>query len=141
MSLYADTSFLASLYLKDLHSNRAWKAIASRPRIWLTALQRAELANAVSQHVFRRAITEFEAQVVHDRFEADRASGLWSEIEIPDNTFELCIDLARKYTPQLGIRTLDILHVSSALELKAAQFWTFDERQAKLAKAVGLKVS
>jgi hypothetical protein len=31
--------------------------------------------------------------------------------------------------------------VAAALELKAQQFWTFDERQAKLAKAAGLKVS
>jgi hypothetical protein len=31
--------------------------------------------------------------------------------------------------------------VASALELGAAQFWTFDDRQAKLAKAAGLKVS
>jgi hypothetical protein len=31
--------------------------------------------------------------------------------------------------------------VASALELKAQNFWTFDDRQAKLAKAAGLKLS
>jgi hypothetical protein len=30
------------------------------------------------------------------------------------------------------------LHLASALELKASSFWTFDERQARLARAVGL---
>jgi len=60
---------------------------------------------------------------------------------MPENAFELCADLARRYGPKLGTRTLDSLHVASALELKAGQFWTFDERQAKLAKAVGLKTS
>ncbi len=49
--------------------------------------------------------------------------------------------LARTYVAKLGTRTLDSLHVAAALELKAERFWTFDERQAKLAKAVGLKVS
>ena len=141
MKLYADTSFLASLYLSDLHSQRAWSAITTRPQMWLTTLQRAEFTNAVSQHVFRRAITEFEAQTVYDQFERDRASGLWSEVDLPESVFHICIDLARRYTPRFGIRTLDILHVASALELRAAQFWTFDHRQAKLAKAVGLKVS
>ena len=67
--------------------------------------------------------------------------GLWSEIELPSNAFEICIELARKYTPRFGLRTLDVLHVAVAVELKAEQFWTFDDRQAKLAKAVGLKVS
>jgi predicted nucleic acid-binding protein len=39
------------------------------------------------------------------------------------------------------MRTLDTLHVACALELKADRFWTFDERQAKLAKARGLKTN
>jgi len=60
---------------------------------------------------------------------------------MPENAFDVCADLARRYGPKLGIRTLESLHVASALELKADRFWTFDERQAKLAKAVGLKIS
>ena len=52
--------------------------------------------------------------------------------------WETCIDLSKKYGPTLGVRTLDSLHVACALELKADKFWTFDERQAKLAEAVGL---
>jgi len=41
--------------------------------------------------------------------------------------------------PRLGIRALDSLHVESALELGAQRFWTFDDWQARLAKAAGLK--
>jgi predicted nucleic acid-binding protein len=37
------------------------------------------------------------------------------------------------------VRTLDSLHVACALELKAGRFWTFDERQGKLARGEGLK--
>jgi len=39
------------------------------------------------------------------------------------------------------VRTLDSLHVACALELKAERFWTFDERQAKLARVEGLKTT
>ena len=66
---------------------------------------------------------------------------MWISTPIPERAFELCADLARRYGPKLGIRTLDSLHVACALELKAERFWTFDERQAKLAKARGLKMS
>jgi predicted nucleic acid-binding protein len=52
---------------------------------------------------------------------------------------DLCADLGRRYGPKLGMRTLDTLHVACALKLKADSFWTFDERQMKLAKAMGLK--
>jgi len=54
---------------------------------------------------------------------------------------EVCTDLARRHGAKLGVRTLDSLHVACAVELKAERFWTFDERQAKLAKAEGLKTS
>ena len=82
-----------------------------------------------------------EAERVTGEFQADRAAGLWLEVAIPENAFSLCAELGRLYGPGLGMRPLDSLHVASALELKAERFWTFDERQAKLAKAVGLKLS
>jgi predicted nucleic acid-binding protein len=53
----------------------------------------------------------------------------------------VCADLARRYGHRFGVRTLDTLRVACALSLKAEQFWTFDEPQAKFAKAVGLKTS
>jgi predicted nucleic acid-binding protein len=55
--------------------------------------------------------------------------------------FETCIALAMRRVARLGARTIDTLHVACALELKADYFWTFDQRQAKLATAEGLKAS
>jgi predicted nucleic acid-binding protein len=52
----------------------------------------------------------------------------------------LATEIARVHVAHTGTRTLDTLHVAAALELKAERFWTFDDRQAKLAKAVGLKL-
>ncbi len=74
------------------------------------------------------------------RLDDHKASGRWRPIAVPDHAFDLCADLARRYGSKLGVRTLDSLHVACALELKAERFWTFDERQGKLAKAEGLKI-
>jgi predicted nucleic acid-binding protein len=82
-----------------------------------------------------------DAQQVYRDLTKDLATGLWIEVELPENAFDLCADLARRYGPKLGVRTLDSLHVACALELRAERFWTFDERQGKLAKAEGLKTS
>lgn len=62
-------------------------------------------------------------------------------VEFPLRAWDTGIDLARRHGPALGVRTLDSLHVACALELKAERFWTFDERQARLAEAVGLNTS
>jgi hypothetical protein len=69
-----------------------------------------------------------------------RLAGLWLETAVPDNAFELCADLGRRYGPKLGVRTLDSLHVACALELRTQRFLTFDDRQRKLAKAAGLNL-
>lgn len=139
MSIYIDSSFLVSCYLTDQHSREARDAVSKSPRLWLTPLHRAEWTNAVAQHVFRKALNEDQGQQMYQDFERDRTAGLWDEIAWPSAAVDTCIDLAHLYTPSLGTRTLDTLHVAAALELKAERFWTFDDRQAKLAKAVGLK--
>jgi predicted nucleic acid-binding protein len=72
-------------------------------------------------------------------FEGDLKTGIWERVELPENAWELCADLARRHGARFGTRTLDSLHVACALELNAERFWTFDDRQAKLAKAAGLK--
>ena len=141
MKVYVDSSFLVSLYVTDQHSLDARRRVLSAGRMWLTPLHRAEWAHAIGQHVFRKSLSSAEAQKLHTQLEADVLARIWLEVAIPEHAFNLCADLARRYVPKLGVRTLDSLHVASALELNAEQFWTFDERQAKLAKAAGLKTS
>jgi hypothetical protein len=82
-----------------------------------------------------------QAQQIHRELERDCAAGLWLEVELPELAFDVCMDLARKHGARLGVRTLDSLHVASALPLKAERFRRFDERQAKLAQEEGLKTS
>jgi predicted nucleic acid-binding protein len=136
---YADTSFFVSLYLTDRHTTDVERRLKSRPFLWMTPLHVAEWTHAVEQHVFRKVISRSEADRLIELFTEHRAQRIWRETSLPDRTFEICAQLAQRYAARFGVRTLDTLHVASALELKAEQFWTFDDRQAKLALAVGLK--
>jgi len=79
-------------------------------------------------------------QNLYEQFERDRRRNLWMDGPFPEGTFARATEIARAYVARTGTRTLDTLHVAAALELKAERFWTFDDRQAKLAKAVGLKL-
>jgi predicted nucleic acid-binding protein len=141
LSVYADSSFVVSLYLTDVHSPEARRRVQGAPPLILTALHRAEWAHALGQHQFRGTMTAEAVRRANSQFVSDEAASLWREAPLPENAFELCADLARRYAPKLGMRTLDTLHVACALELKAEHFWTFDQRQAKLAKAAGLKTA
>lgn len=138
MTICADTSFFVSYYLQDVHSPDADRRMKTGPSLWVTPLNRTEFAHAVHQYVFRAAITLVQSKLVWRDFDDDCSNGVWKEIDLPENIWERSIDLARRHGPALGVRTLDSLHVACAMELKARRFWTFDERQAKLAKELGL---
>jgi predicted nucleic acid-binding protein len=138
LTIYADTSFFVSLYVKDVHSVKADRLLGGGERPPITPLHIAEWTHAIAQQVFRRQMTIAEADRLHGDFRDDCATRIWQTISVPETALELCADLGRRYGPKLGIRTLDSLHVACALELKAKRFWTFDDRQGKLAKAAGL---
>jgi predicted nucleic acid-binding protein len=140
LTAYADTSFFVSLYLKDVHSAAADQFLRSAERPPVTPLHIAEWSHAVAQHVFRQQITSAEADRLHLEFDRDRSARIWQAVSIPDTALDTSTHLARRYGAKLGFRTLDSLHVACALELKAKRFWTFDDRQSKLAKAVGLDI-
>jgi predicted nucleic acid-binding protein len=141
LTIYADSSFITSLYVLDAHLPEARRRMAQRPSVWLTHLNQTEVTHAISQYVFRGVISTSEGGRVYSNFQKDCAQGIWSWINLPEKIWASSIDLARRYGPVLGVRTLDSLHVACALELKAQKFWTFDERQARLAEAVGLETS
>ena len=139
MSVYADTSFFVSLYVPDIHTPEVERRLLAAPVLWLTPLHLAEFAHAIEQHVFRGAASRSEADRLIQKFQQHRSQGLWKETAVPEHAFHVCAELARQHAAQLGARTLDSLHVASALELGAEEFWTFDERQKKLARHAGLR--
>lgn len=100
-----------------------------------------ELANAIYQQVFLTRLSLTQAQSAWSDFERDSQEGIWIAVDFPHQAWETGIDLAKRYGPALGVRTLDSLHVACALELRAQKFWTYDERQARLAEAAGIDTS
>jgi predicted nucleic acid-binding protein len=141
LTIYVDSSFIVSLYLVDRHSPEAWHRSLQHHRIFLTPFHRAEFTHALYGQVFRGRISAVEAQLAVRNFDLDCTTGSWIKVNLPEMAFETCAALAQRYVATLGVRTLDSLHVACALELKAERFWTFDERQARLAEAVGLATS
>lgn len=73
--------------------------------------------------------------------EQDLAAGLL--VPMPDLWEKLIAQaesLAAQHTPTIGSRSLDILHVATALASGATEFCTFDDRQRRLAELSGRRV-
>jgi predicted nucleic acid-binding protein len=139
LNTYADTSFFVSLYLPDQHSLEAERRLVAEPMVWLTPLHVAEWTDAIEPHVFRGEISASEARLLHRRFRQHCDQGLWIQVSLPESACARSTELAVRYVRRFSLRILDTLHVASALELSAKNFWTFDDRQLKLARALGLR--
>lgn len=138
MIVYADSSFLVSSYSADAHSIEADNRRALLPTILITPFARAEVCAALHQQVFQKRVSLAQASAAWQDFEQDGDNGTLTSIDFPLAALNLVVEIAKRFVPILGVRTLDSLHVACALELRAQKFWTFDDRQARLAEAVGL---
>jgi len=141
VKVYADTSFLLSLYYLDAHSAEAERRIQrSSPSLFLTPLTELELANALQLRVFRGEASPAEIRAASRELENDIQSGVFNAVPMPAETYRVAHRMSTKKTSTLGVRTLDILHVACATLLNAERFWTFDARQTQLARAEGLRL-
>ena len=118
----------------------AWRA-RHREALTITHHGRAEINNGICLAAFRGQITAPAMIDALDSFDEDFAEGRYVQADLLWRaTLNRAVALSRARTHEVGCRTLDVLHVASALELGFGKFLTFDHRQQKLARDAGLKI-
>ncbi|MEJ1972241.1 MAG: hypothetical protein WDM96_07145 [Lacunisphaera sp.] len=86
--------------------------------------------------VFRRQITSSQREKALHDLESDKTAGVLHAMPLDwPKALKHAEALGRRHTEGIGARGMDILHVASALALKASRFVTFDERQRELASS------
>src|SRR5258706_4115191 len=142
MVAFADTGFLASLYLKESTSAAARTAIqAASVVLPYTPLVALELRNAFNRAVQRGRITMAQRDALWQDVEADIAGGFLVPMPVASGQLhDRARQLSDRHMPVLGTRSLDLLHVAAALVLESKIFFSFDDRQRKAAVSEGLKV-
>ena len=140
-SIYADPSALLKLYLKEPESRAmaAWRKKVGDPLL-VTHHGRLELTNGIGLAAYRGIITDKIHYAAMAALDDDFVQGRYKQGDLLWRaTLKRAGELSRKHTRSIGCRSLDILHVASALELELKHFATFDARQQQLARAAGLK--
>lgn len=140
--VYVDTSVLVKLYIKEAYSRKASEWIrANNEAIPKTVFHELEFTNAIQLKLFRKEISDKQAGIVLKRFNEHEKEGIFYAPPINwAHIFAVCLDLSNNYTKSTGSRSLDIIHVASALTMGAERFFTFDTKQAQLASAAGLQI-
>lgn len=150
--VYADSSFIVSLLLPDAATTEVKSVywMLRRPKLVFSALHEMEVRNSFRVNEFvqkRNFAVKLHPEMVMRRTQAERRlkvllqrGALRPVVSSWHGITQRFADLSERYTVELGCRTLDILHVAFALELRCRDFITCDVRQSELAKREGLSV-
>jgi predicted nucleic acid-binding protein len=142
LKVYADTSFLMSLYSPDANSAAAVRTMqGSTLDRFVSTFGELEVVNALGLRVYRKEISAAQAQSSWSDFEKDLRAGIFQLRQLPEQALERARQLSRQTTARLGTRTADLLHVAAALELGVDCLYSFDQQQRKLAQTVHLKLN
>ncbi|MCX6979278.1 MAG: type II toxin-antitoxin system VapC family toxin [Verrucomicrobiota bacterium] len=148
MSICCDTSFLCSLYRKQVHSPRAIAFMENRSAaVSVTSLLLLEFRQSLRLQVWlhtkdrAKGFSKREAERMATDLASDLKAGVLEIVEVDwAAVHQQAEELSGRHTEKDGHRFADMLHVATALHLEAREFLTFDENQKKLAQAEGMKV-
>lgn len=140
--VYVDPSALRSLYV---HDDRSRKFCGWRQRLGgslpLTRFGRGEIVNSIQLAIYRELLDADAARAALGDMQDDLRAGRLNLVDaLWRRTLDLAATLSELHTSKLGTRTLDVLHVATAVTLETTHFVSYDARQAALARAVGLKL-
>jgi predicted nucleic acid-binding protein len=137
-----DASFLSSLYAVDANTELAVTAMAQIPAVRIvTHLTELELRNSLQLRVFRKDLSAAVARSAYSDWQTDLSDGLFALHPLPEAWLRRSHLISQSATARLDVRSLDLIHVASALELDADALFSFDERQRRLARELKLKIN
>lgn len=140
--IYLDTSSFLKLYVREAGSEFVQACLEEQEQpVPIPDILRCEFLNALRLKVFWNELNDGTVDRLLDLFDDRLLRGQYTVVEI---------DAARRiddfrtlasHSSTLGCRTLDVLHVATALQLSPDRFITFDDRQRSLAALAGLAVA
>ena len=136
--IYLDTGCLVKLYYPEPDSASVATAVFGKVIIF-SSLHDLELTNALSLKVFQGSATQEQAAAVKSLIIADLEAGSLRRMNPAwEATASLAVEISARHTPEVGCRSLDILHCAQAKLTEAEAFLTTDARQLAVAKALGM---
>jgi len=148
MIAFPDTSFLCALYRQQYNSPAAAAYFGAMPEsLRVSGLLLFEFRQSVRFQVWLHARDKSKGYPQADcnralanlQTDLDTGAVVMVSVDWPD-VHRLAESLSKRHTIAGGHRSLDVLHVATALHLGVREFLTFDTNQCRLALAEKLKV-
>jgi predicted nucleic acid-binding protein len=142
VTVYLDSSALIKLYVPERESRAVADYVKRLPDpIPFSQLHEIELSNGLRLKLFRKEASIRSVRGAIGCMKMDLDSGVLSRpvLNWPD-VFCKADELSEAFSATIGCRSLDLLHVASAILLQATDFLTYDGRQLNVASKAGLRL-
>ena len=133
---------MVKLYVPEAHSTKVstYAKSLSHP-IFCSHLHDLEIRNGLRLKIFRGEVTAKSVAASLQLLDEDLRAGILVRPELNWlDVFRRAETISKEHSSKLGVRSLDLLHIASALILQADAFLTFDDRQLVAAKRAGLQI-
>lgn len=134
MDSYLDSSFLLKLYMVEPDSATAVDWLArNRGNVFVSSLSDVEVAT-----VLYRVLPGADAARALESYRQDLASGIFQKLEMDVALFERAAALATAHSHLYKLRSLDVLHLATAMRYGVRRMGVYDKRLRDAALGLGL---
>jgi predicted nucleic acid-binding protein len=141
---YWDTSALLKLYVDETDSSEFWELLlASNEGVWTSTIARTEMFCTLRRKQQLGELQAGGAAALYERFCKDVDKGRLALIGLTEDVHreaERMGPLLSERKPPLLVRSLDLIHLATALAAKSRDLVATDVRLRDVASVAGLRV-
>jgi len=141
MALYLDTSCLLKVFFPQAETDRTLALIAAEARAVVSSLAKLEMRSQINARVAGGMLSPARARRLWQRVEAVTAAPPYEHVACPADIIDIAAEQITFGSRRAHCRTLDRLHLATMLSLGIRRLLTNDERQAAVARGMGLDVT
>jgi uncharacterized protein len=134
MRIFCDTSAYAKRFIEENGSDKVEEELLNATELGLSIICIPELLSAMNRRLREKSISKVQYTEIKTKFAREIVD--INIVQLTDSVIKNSTRLLEKNV----LRTLDAIHIASAVEWKADIFLTSDKRQIKAARSVLKKV-
>jgi predicted nucleic acid-binding protein len=136
---YFDTAYIVKCYINEPESREIRDLARSSESVASSSVCIAEMSCVIHRKIREGTLSRQDALVVRQDFLEDIRAETWLLIPVSERILHRVELLTRSLPETLPLRTLDAIHIASALEENLFEIWTNDPRLLAAAAHLGLK--
>jgi len=136
--IFCDTSTLAKYYVPEAETGAVQRHLDGEDQVMASELARVELMAVFQRRLREGKWTRTEFQAVVRQFFKDETAKYWHWVPIDGDIVEGAVRAFSSLPESLLLRSIDCLHLVTAVHENFDEIFTHDRHQQKAASAFGL---